>query len=70
MPNASRELLELLRRELGWQHVLRELDQAIAAVMRRLRCHFATTATKLSTRRLEAAVIVAQSSSMRLSAPM
>ena len=32
MRNAPRELLELLRRELWWQRVLRELDQAIAAV--------------------------------------
>ena len=36
MRNAPRELLELLRRELCWQRVLRELDQAIAAVTKRL----------------------------------
>ena len=39
MRNAPRELLELLGRELWWQRVLRELDQAIAAVTRRLGRH-------------------------------
>ena len=49
MRNAPKDVLKPLRRELWWQRVWRELEQAIAAVTRRLRLSFATTATELST---------------------